>query len=109
MPKTRESQKKGSRKELGWRKKSGIWTDTLFEKKLLDNPSLMTNLELATAIEEHQTWRMGEGKYDYREDPIKEGAELQPPFSPKVLSRLIFETIARLKISGDLAMGRLKK
>lgn len=95
--------KKTSQKKFAWRKNPKVWTDTLFDKKQLSNPALMTNIELATALEEHQMWRTSQGKYDWKEDPIKEGKENDPPFSPKVLSNLIWETIARLKISGELA------
>ena len=97
-----------SKNDFFWRKKSNKWTDTLYAKKLLLNPSLMTHAELAKALEEHQEWRRGEGKYFYKEDPIKEKAEIESPFSPAILSNLIMETIARLKIGGDLAMGRFK-
>ena len=91
-----------------WRMDKSKWTDTLFNRKLLANPSLMTNIELSEALKEHQEWRMASGKYHWEEDPIKENAEGEPPFSPHVLSNLIMETIARLKIGGDLAMGRFK-
>ncbi|MBO6031818.1 MAG: hypothetical protein J6Q22_10295 [Prevotella sp.] len=97
-----------SKKEYPWRKNKKKWTDTLFECKLLSNPSLMTNSELAKALEEHQEWRMGIGKYFWKDNPINEKAETDSPFSPSVLSNLIMETIARLKIGGDLAMGRFK-
>lgn len=100
--------KRTSRPTLYWRKQKSQWTNTLFDKKLLTNPSLMTNTELAKSLEEYQEWRSGEGKYFYKENPIKEKAETEPPFSPAILSNLIMETIARLKIGGDLAMGRFK-
>ena len=108
MQQTKKKYKPTSKKSFYWRKNKKKWTDTLFDSKLLTNPSLMTNAELAKALEEHQRWRLGEGKYFWREDPIKENAETDSPFSPSVLSNLIMETIARLKIGGDLAMGRFK-
>lgn len=108
MKRKTKSKCDSSKKVLPWRIKKNKWTDTLFDSKLLVNPSLMTNAELARAIEEHQEWRTASGKYHWEEDPIKENAESEPPFSPHVLSNLIMETIARLKIGGDLAMGRFK-
>ena len=107
MPiKSKNSVRRG---KLPWRKIASRWTDTCFEKKLLDNPSLMTNIELATALEEHQMWRTSQGKYNWNEDPANDGWEIEPPFSAKVLTNLVIEAIARLKISGDLALGRYKK
>lgn len=108
MQRTKKQTKAPAKKAFHWRKNLKNWTDTLFNKRLLTNPSLMTNVELSKALEEHQEWRMGHGKYDWTTDPIKERAETEPPFSPSVLSNLIMETIARLKIGGDLAMGRYK-
>lgn len=102
-------EKKVSQKKLSWRKNPKVWTNTLFEKKLLANPSLMTNLELASALEEYRKWSTGTEKYDWQEDPIKEGKENEMPFSSEVFGRIVCETIARLKISGDLALGRFKK
>lgn len=95
-------------KKFPWRKNPKQWTDTLFEKKLLQNPSLMTSHELADALEEHQAWRTSYGKYFWDKDPVKENAEAEPPFSPMVLSNLVWEAITRLRISGDLHLGRLK-
>ena len=108
MQQTKKKYKPTSKKPFYWRKNKKKWTDTLFDSKLLTNPSLMTNAELAKALEEHQVWRTASGKYHWEEDPIKENAESESPFSPHVLSNLIMETIARLKIGGDLAMGRFK-
>lgn len=91
-----------------WRKNMREpWVDTLFDRRLLDNPALMTNDELATALVEYQEWRRGKGKYHWDNDPIEEKAEVSPPFSPEILGRLLDETIARLEIVGDLTMGRL--
>ena len=107
---TTKPKKSVSKKKLfPWRKNPKKWTDTLFEKKLLQNPSLMTSHELADAIEEHQSWRTSYGKYLWEKDPIKENAESEPPFSPMVLTKLIWEAISRLRISGDLHIGRLKR
>lgn len=108
MQRTKRQKKETAKKAFHWRKSLKKWTDTLFDKRLLTNPSLMTNAELAKALEEHQEWRMGYGKYAWTTDPIKARAEVEPPFSPAVLSNLINETITRLKIGGDLAMGRYK-
>lgn len=105
---TKKRAKATSKNSLPWRKNKNKWTDTLFDKKLLSNPSLMTHCELARALEEHQEWRKGAGKYMWEEDPFKENAEVEEPFSSGVLSNLITEAIVRLKIGGDLAMGRLK-
>lgn len=100
---------KHTRKKLPWRKIKSRWTDTLLEKKLLSNPSLMTNQELALALDEFRKWSVGTEKYDWQEDPFKEGKEDEMPFSPPVFRNIVCETIVRLKISGDLAMGRFKK
>lgn len=108
MKRKNKSKCNSSKKVLPWRIKKNQWTDTLFDSKLLENPSLMTNAELARAFEEHLEYRKASGKYHWEEDPIKENAESEPPFSPHVLSNFIMETIARLKIGGDLAMGRFK-
>ena len=108
MQQTKKKTKSTSKKSFYWRTNKKKWTDTLFDSKLLTNPSLMTNAELAKALEEHQEWRRGEGKYFWKDDPIKEKSETDAPFSPAILSNLIIETIARLKIGGDLAMGRFK-
>ena len=108
MQRTKKQKKETTKKTFRWRKNLKKWTDTLFSKRLLSNPSLMTNAELSKALEEHQEWRTGHGKYGWTTDPINERAETEPPFSPSVLSNLLNETIARLRISGDLAMGRHK-
>ena len=108
MQQTKKKSKPTSKKSFYWRTNKKKWTDTLFDSKLLTNPSLMTNAELAKALEEHQECRRGEGKYFWKDDPIKEKSETDAPFSPAILSNLIIETIARLKIGGDLAMGRFK-
>lgn len=105
-PKTENTHKKG--KKFPWRKKQSVWEDTMFEKKLLANPSLMTSHELADALKEYQEYRRGIGKYEWKEDPIAEHAEVEAPFSPKVLGRLLDEAIVRLLIGGDLALGRKK-
>lgn len=104
----RPKDKKISRKKFPWRKNQKKWTDTLFEKKYLTNPSLMTNSELVRALSEYVMWWSSKGKYNWQEDPVKEGAEEQCPFSSGVLKNLFYEAIARLKICGDLAMGRFK-
>lgn len=108
MQRTKKQKKETTKKTFRWRKNLKKWTDTLFSKRLLSNPSLMTNAELSKALEEHQEWRTGHGKYGWTTDPINDRSETEPPFSPTVLSNLINETIARLRISGDLAMGRHK-
>lgn len=95
-----------SKKKYPWRKNQRKWTDTLFEKKLLANPSLMSNIELADALEEYRKWFTGTEKYDWQEDPTKEGKEDEMPLSPEVFGRIVCETIARLQIIGELTMGR---
>ena len=96
-------------KNLPWRKNQKVWTDTFYDKKLLRNPSLMTACELANALAEHQKWRRGEEKYDWHEeDPIKEGKEPDAPFSPSVLTALLYEAIVRLSMIGELCCGRHK-
>ena len=80
MQQTKKKTKSTSKKSFYWRTNKKKWTDTLFDSKLLTNPSLMTNAELAKALEEHQEWRIGEGKYFWREDPIKESAEIDATF-----------------------------
>ena len=108
--KSNNTKKKKSQKTFfPWRSNQRKWTDTLFEKKLLTYPSLMTNTELARALEEHHRWRIGYGKYRWSEDPIREKAETEAPFTAKVLSRIMTEAIARLKIIGDMTEGRYKK
>ena len=101
--------KKQTKTEFPWRLEQSHWTDTLFEKSLLKNPARMTNTELAEALEEHNTWRRGIGKYYWVDNHLKEHAEMEPPFSPPVLGLFIDEAIARLKIIGDLCEGRFKK
>ena len=100
--------KKSSKKKYPWRKVQGRWTDTLFNKKLLDNPSLMTSKELANALMEYNAWRQSKGKYMCVNDPFEEGVEVDPPFSPAVLGRLIGEAYVRLFIANNLVMGRFK-
>ena len=95
-------------KAMHWRKNKNVWTDTMFTKKLLRNPSLMTDVELADALFEYNEWRLGSGKYDWREDPVKECAEQEPPFSSNVLTMILAEIHARLLIGGELALGRFK-
>ena len=107
--KSGQSKKKTPKPFYPWRSNQRKWTDTLFAKKLLTYPSLMTNTELARALEEHHRWRIGYGKYRWVEDPIREKAETEAPFTAKVLSRIMTEAIARLKIIGDMAEGRYKK
>ena len=94
--------------KLPWRKNPSKWTDTLFEKKLLDNPSLMTSLELASALGEYQAWRTSSEKYDWHDNPIAESQETEAPFSPRVLSNLLVEAILRLQLTADFTLGRLK-
>ena len=112
-PTTNRKVKKTSKRQIKakfpWRIEQSHWTDTLFEKSLLKNPSRMTNTELAEALEEHNTWRRGIGKYYWVDSPLDEHAEMEAPFSPEVLGRFLDEAIARLKIIGDLAEGRFKK
>lgn len=100
---------KAKKKPYPWRKVKGKWTNTLFEEKLLKNPSLMTSTELSNALKEHQEWRTSYGKYNWEKDPYKEGKEEQPPFSPDVLTNLIWEAIVRLQIVGEMSEGRFKK
>lgn len=70
----------------------------------------MTNTELAMTLEEHQLWRKGLGKYDWGDSvEAMRKAEKDTPFSPEILSNLLMETIARLRIIGDLVEGRFKK
>ena len=107
--KAKKTPKEQKKAKFPWRKDKGKWTDTLFGKSLLQNPSRMTNSELAESLEEYQLWRVGEGKYYWEADPIAEQAEMDAPFSPRVLSNLMMEAIARLKIIGDLTEGRFKK
>ena len=107
MP-TKKKKTKGKPQKLAWRKGKRHWTDTLFPKELLRNPSRMTNHELVEAISEHMLWRRGIGKYDWNEDPLKEGAETEPPFSPDVLTNILYEVMARLAIIGDAVSGRFK-
>ena len=107
--KTTKKSKKAAKSKLNypWRKNPTKWTDTLFDKKLLDNPSLLTNAELVAAMQEYQEWRLSIGKYNnWKDDPFKE--ENDPPFSAVVLTKLLYEAIARLSIIGDLSTGRFK-
>ena len=108
MHQPKSKKKKATKPSRPWRKNPKQWTDTFFEKKLLLNPFLLTNCELAAALAEHQKWRRGEGKYNWQENPIKEHKEDEAPFSPNVLSNLLYEAIARLAIIGDVACGRHK-
>lgn len=105
---TKKKQTKGKPKKLVWRKGKKHWTDTLLPKELLLNPSRMTNNELVLALSEHMLWRSGKGKYDWVEDPSKEGAETEAPFSAEVLTNIMYETMARLAIIGDAVSGRFK-
>lgn len=101
--------KKISNNELSWRKVPDKWTDTMFEITLLENPSRMTAEELARALCEYNLWRRGKEKYDYRGGPFNTiEEEREPPFSPKVLGRLIEEATVRLFMIGQLTLGRLK-
>ncbi len=107
MPTAKKTKKKAIR-AYPWRIQKNKWTDTLFEKRLLENPSLMTHHELASALEEYQEWRSGNGKYFWKEDPIKEEAEIEVPFSSHIVTNLLWETITRLRIGGDLSLGRFR-
>lgn len=69
----------------------------MFSLELLTNPCLMSHTQLADALQEHQDWRKGAGKYYWNLDPFLEGAETEAPFSPKVLSHLLAEAITRLR------------
>ena len=89
-----------------WRVVADKWTDTCLDHRLLVNPSLMTDHELAYALEEFEVWRHGKDKYDFEVDPILEGKENECPFSPEVFTKIITEIICRLKIGGDLSLGR---
>ena len=108
MQRTKKTAKPISKKAYPWRKNKKKWTDTLFESKFLSNPSLMTNCEIATAMSEFQEWRSAKGKYDWREDPIKERKEDECPFSSAVWKRIMCEAIVRLKLIGELSCGRFK-
>ena len=107
----RKSQKKASKVNLPWRINQSHWTDTLFDKSLLKNPSRLTSTELAEALEEHNEWRRGTGKYFcYLDDnPLEDESEMEAPFSAEVLGRILDEAAIRLKIIGDLVAGRFKK
>jgi hypothetical protein len=96
------------KKKLPWRKNQSKWTDTCFSDALLKNPSLMTNNELAAAMTEQLEWSRCKGKYEWSIDPVLEGKEDEMPFSPSVYGNIQAEVIARLKIIGDLSLGRLK-
>ena len=109
MPSNKKSSNPKSKKQkFPWRKGEKHWTNMSFPIELLHNPSRMTNLELAASLSEHMLWRRGKGKYNWVEDPIKEGAETESPFSADVLTNLMFEAIARLMIIGDVVSGRYK-
>ena len=95
-------------RKLPWRKNPKVWTDTLYDKKLLNNPSLMTSHELANALAEHIRWRTSQEKYDWNEDPFKEGKEEQAPFSAHIVTGFLYEAIARLAIIADTNCGRFK-
>ena len=107
--KKRKQKKEYVKAEFPWRIEQTHWTDTLFKKTLLKNPARMTNSELAEALEEHNTWRRGIGKYYWVYSPLEEHAEMEAPFSPDVIGRFLDEAIARLIIIGDLTEGRFKK
>lgn len=100
---------KTAKKKFPWRTVEDRWTNTIFCEKLLKNPSLMTNEELAAALFEHNSWRRSMGKYDWKHNPIAEGAEQEPPFSSEVIGRFVDEACARLLIIHDLTVGRNKK
>lgn len=106
--KTRKGKKMAKRRKLPWRSNPQKWTDTCFDEKLLKNPTLMTNNELAAAMTEELEWRRGKGKYEWSIDPVLEGKEDEMPFSARVYSNIQAEVIARLEIIGDISMGRLK-
>lgn len=96
------------KRKLPWRTNPAKWTNTCVAEKLLKNPSLMTNNELAEALAEHLEWRTGKGKYEWTVDPVIEDKEDEAPFSARVVSNLMVETIARLELIGDISMGRIK-
>ena len=75
---------------------------------MLNNPHIMTTCELANALAEHQRWRLGQEKYNWQENPIKENREDEAPFSPPVLTILLYEAIVRLGCIGDMTCGRYK-
>lgn len=100
---------KASKKALPWRSNPEKWTDTLFDKKLIQNPSLMTNEELSSSIKEYLEWSRAKGKYDWEVNPITEDKEEEPPFSSEVWGRIMTETMVRLQITGEIALGRFKK
>lgn len=97
-----------SKQKYPWRKGKKHWMNTLFPPALLRNPSRMTNYELVSALSEYMLWWKGKEKYDWEEDPIKEGAETEVPFSADVLTNLMYEVMARLSIIGDAVSGRFK-
>lgn len=109
MKKSKSKEKSSAKNSYPWRKNKNKWTDTLFEKKLLQNPSLMTNEELSFAIKEGLEWSRALGKYDWKEDPVREGKEDEMPFSSEVWGRFLTEAMVRLQLIGDLALGRFKK
>lgn len=109
MPSNKKSSNpKGKKWKFPWRKDKKHWTNTLFPRELLRNPSRMTNHELVSALSEHMLWRSGTEKYNWVEDPIKEGAETEFPFSADVVTNLMYEALARLSIIGDAVSGRFK-
>ena len=84
-----------------WRKNPESWTDTMFDKRALENPQSMTNRNLSAALREHNEWRRGVGKYEWdcTEESLEklEQAEPDAPFSPSVLGKLIEEAARRLE------------
>lgn len=109
MKHSKSKVKSSAKNSYHWRKNKNKWTDTLFEKKLLQNPSLMTNEELSFAIKEGLEWSRAKGKYDWKEDCAKEGKEDEMPFSSEVWGRFLAEASVRLQLIGELSFGRFKK
>ena len=105
--KTTKNKKEKTRK-LPWRKNPRKWTDTSLDKKLLINPSLMTNCELASAIAEYLRWSRGVEKYDWKYDPFEENKEDEAPFSPSFWNGMLYEVLTRLSITGEFSCGRFK-
>lgn len=65
----------------------------------------MTPIEVAEALEEHQRWRRGEGKYDWDpQDPKSVHAPM--PFNPKELGEIEDQAIKYLK---SIKFGKAKK
>lgn len=100
---------KSTTKKFPWRTVKTKWMDTMFDKRLLVNPSLMTNTELSSALYEYTLWRKGVEKYAWNEDPVKENAETECPFSAPVLGNILLEIYMRLKLIGSLSEGRFKR